>query len=137
MKPSRWALILLLALYAVFAGSLIYAAGELPDEVATHFDFRGDANGWMSKPADLLLMGALGLALPLFLIGICYATRFLPMGMVNLPNREYWLAPGHSDDLPVRQRFEIFEGALPHGAERAHDEDLVQAFSETTNHLRR
>src|SRR5436305_13166641 len=94
MKPSRWALILLLALYAVFAGSLIYAAGELPERVATHFDFRGEANGWMSKEADLLLMAALGVGLPLFLIGICYATRFFPARLVNLPHREYWLAPG-------------------------------------------
>src|SRR6478736_3772473 len=93
MKPSRWAIILLLALYAVFAGSLIYAAGELPQRVATHFDFQGNPNGWMSKQADLLFMGALGVGLPLFLIGVCYATRFLPAGMVNIPNREYWLAP--------------------------------------------
>jgi len=93
MKPSRWAIILLLALYAVFAGSLIYAAGELPDRVATHFDFRGNPDGWMSKQADLLLMGVLGVGLPLFMMGMCYATRFLPARLVNIPNREYWLAP--------------------------------------------
>jgi uncharacterized membrane protein len=93
MKPLRSAIILLLSLYAVFAGSLLYAAGQLPERVATHFDFRGKPDGWMSKEADLLFMAAVGFGLPLFIVGLSFATRFFPRRLVNLPHRDYWLAP--------------------------------------------
>src|SRR5262249_31015241 len=58
-----------------------------------HFGFHGEPNGWMSKEADLLFMAAIGFGLPLFIIGVCYGTGFLPKSLVNLPNRDYWLAP--------------------------------------------
>jgi uncharacterized membrane protein len=77
----------------VFVGSLVYAAGELPARVASHFDLNGRPNGWMSREADLLFMGLIGIGLPLFIIAVSYATGFVPKSLVNLPYREYWLAP--------------------------------------------
>jgi len=100
MKAVRW--VLLIVLYALFAGSLLYAAGALPQRVATHFGWHGEADGWMSKEADLLLMAAVGVGLPLFLIGICYATRFFPARLVNLPNHDYWLAPERRKETAAR-----------------------------------
>ena len=93
MKARNLAIPVLLALVGVFVISLIYAAGELPEHVASHFGFHGEANGWMSKEADLIFMAVIGLGLPSFVIGLCYLTRYLPSWMVNLPHREYWLAP--------------------------------------------
>jgi len=92
MKMSRNA-ILLLALFAVFTGTLIYAAGELPDRVASHFGAHGEPNGWMSKQEDLIFMCLVGFGTPLFIMAVCYLTRYLPSWMVNLPHRHYWLAP--------------------------------------------
>src|SRR5437762_12723974 len=65
----------------------------MPDQVATHFDANGHPNGWMSRAADLLFTALLGGGLPLFISGICFAIRFLPPVMINLPRRDYWLAP--------------------------------------------
>ncbi len=66
---------------------------RLPEHVATHFDWAGHPNGWMSRAAHLKILIALGLGAPVFIAAICYATRFIPAAFVNIPNREYWLAP--------------------------------------------
>jgi len=83
-----------LALGAVaFVGSMVLGALILPERVASHFGLYGQANGWMSKEADLLFLGGVGIGLPLFIVGLTYVTRFFPDSMFNLPHKEYWLAP--------------------------------------------
>ena len=78
---------------AAFVGSMVLGAVMLPDRVASHFGLRGEANAWMSKEANLLFLGAVGLGLPLFILGLTYVTRFFPNSTFNLPHKEYWLAP--------------------------------------------
>ena len=78
------------------AGYLIFIAGSaslLPARVASHFGVGGEANGWMSRSADLIFFGGLGLGLPLFFIVLSLVTGLLPARFVNLPHREYWLSP--------------------------------------------
>ena len=65
----------------------------MPERVATHFNGSGEPNGWMSRSANQMFMLAFGLAFPLFVVLLCYLTRFLPSGLVNIPRRDYWLAP--------------------------------------------
>jgi signal transduction histidine kinase len=93
MKSSRAPIITLLALYAAFAGSLFYAAGKLPDRVASHFGLHGEPNAWMSRTGDLVFFAAAGVGIPMLIIGLAYAIKYLPNSLVNLPRREYWLAP--------------------------------------------
>lgn len=69
------------------------SAPLLPDPVASHFNALGEPDGWMSKGGYLLMTSIMGVALPLFLVGIMYVTRFLPDWMINLPHKEYWLSP--------------------------------------------
>jgi hypothetical protein len=78
---------------AAFVGSMVFGAAVLPDRVASHFGPRGEANAWMSKEANLLYLGGVGLGLPLFILGLTYVTRFFPDSTFNLPHRDYWLAP--------------------------------------------
>ena len=90
MKLSK---ILLVILSVIFIGQLIYFYPQLPVTIASHFNASGQANDWMSKSSFyifevilLLFFLAIGLFLPRLLFS-------LPDSMINLPNKEYWLAP--------------------------------------------
>ncbi len=67
--------------------------GSLPGRVATHFGADGRPNGWMARDSHTL--GQIGISL--FIGGLFFAlTRYLPRmpeRFVNLPHRDYWLAP--------------------------------------------
>src|SRR5262249_40528547 len=80
-------------LYAAFAGSLIYGAGVLPDQVASHFGLRGEANAWMSRSANLIFFAIAGVVVPLLMLGLGFAIKHLPIQLINLPRLESWLAP--------------------------------------------
>ncbi|PYJ86701.1 MAG: hypothetical protein DME22_04305 [Verrucomicrobia bacterium] len=61
--------------------------------VATHFDLEGRPDIWMDRSTYLFFSMALGIGLPLLLIGLGYFVRFLPVNSIKIPNRNYWLAP--------------------------------------------
>jgi len=66
---------------------------RLPVRVAGHFNAAGQANAFMSKDAFFTLqLEVLGLLALVFLFLPILITR-LPPGMINLPNKDYWLAP--------------------------------------------
>ena len=94
MRLSRVLLVLLLAAFGLRFG-LQYA--DLPPVVASHFGVDGRPNGFMSKQV-FLLFGLLPVGIAA-LIGFVVprATRALPVRLINLPNREYWLAPERRD----------------------------------------
>jgi uncharacterized membrane protein len=93
MKTLRAPMLVLGLLYLCFFGCLASSGSHLPRRVATHFDSSGRPNGWMSRDAHLRFMMVFGLAFPLFVPAIVYASRFLPDQLCNLPHRDYWLAP--------------------------------------------
>jgi hypothetical protein len=68
-------------------------ADRLPARVASHFGAGGAANGFMAR--DVYLAFTIGLAvLPPVLVGLTIALslKYFPQ-FLNLPNRDYWLAP--------------------------------------------
>jgi hypothetical protein len=66
---------------------------QMPDVVASHFGAGGEADGWMNRGSYAAFIVAFGLGIPAFVMGMSYAIRLLPDWMINLPNRDYWLAP--------------------------------------------
>lgn len=66
---------------------------ELPGRMASHFGPGGDANGWMSRSA--FVGGYVGLiaAMAILYNGLTWVLPRLPASMINLPRRDYWLAP--------------------------------------------
>lgn len=88
METSRALVWLLLALALAQA---LYFYPQLPPRVASHFDASGQPNGWMSKQA-FAVVNALVLLLLALLFLLPAAIRW-PDSLVNLPHREYWLAP--------------------------------------------
>ena len=81
----------LLVLYAAVHFSYVYP--QLPAVVASHFNGRGAANGWQTKQAFFtffvgvsVLAVVVGFAIPKVIFAV-------PPELINLPNKEYWLAP--------------------------------------------
>lgn len=90
MKTQRTVLIVLLAA-ALF--QIAYYYPQLPATVASHFGAGGQANGWASKEFFFgLYLGILALMVLSF-AGIPVVFRRIPPGLINLPNKDYWLAP--------------------------------------------
>lgn len=90
MSLSVRALLVLSAAGAVY---VVLSSQELPPSVASHFGAGGVANGFMTRAGYTVFMAVLTLGLPLLLaIALKMASR-LPPAMINLPNRDYWLAP--------------------------------------------
>lgn len=63
----------------------------LPNRVAIHFGIDGRANQWMDKNAATMLMMAIQIAFPWILVAIASGIRVIPIGLINIPHREYWL----------------------------------------------
>lgn len=75
--------------YAIF---LQRTTSLLPPRMATHFDASGQPNGWMNRSSAVIFQGVIGLMLPLFIALIFCIIGFLPMRMINFPNRDFWFA---------------------------------------------
>ncbi|HEY3818034.1 MAG TPA: DUF1648 domain-containing protein [Polyangiaceae bacterium] len=71
---------------------------RLPERVATHFGADGVPNGWMSRDDATTTYLALVIGLNLLFFLIALSLGALPSSMVNIPNRDYWLAPERRDD---------------------------------------
>lgn len=89
----RAALLVLAVLVAGALAQLLWAADHLPERVATHFNTRGQADGWMSRNAALWFQGLIVLGLPGFLLALAAVLPRLPLALVNIPHKEYWFAP--------------------------------------------
>jgi len=78
--------LLLLGLVAV---QIAWYSPRLPHVITSHFDVAGRPNGWMSREAFVGVYVGVVLLLTVVFSGI----RFVPPSLLNLPNKEYWLAP--------------------------------------------
>lgn len=81
----------LIAVCGVIYFSLLYS--QLPDTMASHFNASGAATAFMPKSFFFLLIAIVMLATsePVFLVPKQIAAK--PNDKLNLPNKEYWLAP--------------------------------------------
>lgn len=111
MRLSR---MILFFLIAVFASQCVFYYPNLPTEMASHFDFWGRPDGYMSKEsffvfeAVVLSLIVLEFTLLPFLIGK------MPTRLINMPNKEFWFSDERrGETLQIIQRFfEWFAAAL-------------------------
>lgn len=75
----------------------LITAHPLQALVASHFSASGIVNGFMSREDYLLMMTGITIGMPLLLALIAASARILPARFINLPQREYWLAPERRD----------------------------------------
>lgn len=79
--------------YAGLIAALVLTAGELPPVVASHFNASGAPDGWMPRDSYLWAMFGVAAIVPLLMVGSLYIIRFLGASAINMPHRDYWLAP--------------------------------------------
>ena len=91
MQRGLQVIFLVLVLGAVAQG--LWQHAHLPARVASHFDGAGRANGWMSRDAMLGWQLGTVLFIAARFEGIVALQPLLPAEVVNLPHRDYWLAP--------------------------------------------
>ena len=86
---------------------------QLPPEVPIHFDFNGEPDGFSSRSTHLWTMSSLVVGTTLFFLFFCWLTPKIPDSMVNLPDKEYWLAEERRSETYVRiQLMLIWVGVL-------------------------
>lgn len=88
---GAWAAVLLWA-----AADLAYHYPRLPESIAVHFDAAGAADRWSAKTGFLTSNLLLLLFMSGLFAGLYLLIGHLPARYVNLPRREYWLAPPRS-----------------------------------------
>jgi uncharacterized membrane protein len=95
LQIARALFVLLLVVATVLVSVTV---DRLPEHIASHFAANGVANGWMDRNAYLLFMLGFAVGTP---IAVVLAMGFVPRRMpnaINLPNRDYWLAPARSEE---------------------------------------
>jgi len=83
----------LAACYVLFFAYVLSSSGDLPANVASHFDIAGRPNGWMSRGSCVGFTLGLGILMPAFIVGMMAGAGRIPVSFINLPHRDYWLAP--------------------------------------------
>ena len=85
--PGFWVLILGAAAFVLISGT------GLPPLVASHFGLGGQADGFMSRDGYLTYMLIGTVAIPFLIVIPQRLVSAIPPRLINVPNREYWLAP--------------------------------------------
>jgi len=88
-----WIVIVLL-----HAAQTIYYYPRLPALVAQHFGGDGRATGWASRDAFFILSWTVLLVISAIFMFTPRALRTVPVSLINLPNKDYWLAPERKEE---------------------------------------
>ena len=74
-------------------GVVAWSHAGLPEQVAIHFNASGVADSFASRSTSQLLLAGTVVVMTVIFWGIAALIRVVPVSMVNIPHREYWLAP--------------------------------------------
>ncbi|HMK61260.1 MAG TPA: DUF1648 domain-containing protein [Dissulfurispiraceae bacterium] len=77
---------------------ILYYYPQLPDVIASHFNASGTANGWQPKRAFFAIYGGVLVLLVLVFSGSALFMDRIPYSLINLPRKDYWLAPERRDE---------------------------------------
>jgi serine/threonine-protein kinase len=98
VKRARTPLTILVLANTALLLTLSGTSHRLPERVASHFDLSGVADGWMSRASHLWTLGTLACGLSAVIVILFYSVRFFPDSSINLPRRDYWLAPERREE---------------------------------------
>lgn len=91
-------------LLVAMVGQVVLTAGQWPERVATHFNGAGQPDAWSSRQGHLIFWICFAVLMPLGMSTLFYSVRFMPAGLVNIPHREYWLAPERREDTAAKMQ---------------------------------
>jgi uncharacterized membrane protein len=81
-------------LFSCFAAIFVWwSSSAMPESVASHFGAGGVADGFMSRESYARFMVALVVIVPSLVFFTTRLASRLPVALINLPNKAYWLAP--------------------------------------------
>jgi hypothetical protein len=84
----------LFLLFVACAAVFVWVTGlTLPNLVASHFGAEGAANGFMPRSFYIGFMLVVIIGLPALLVVVTWFALGSSSARINLPNRDYWLAP--------------------------------------------
>ena len=90
----RHLLILLLGLILLAAAAdIAWFYPRLPERLATHFNGTGVADGYTGKVGFVVAQGCTLAGLAALFVGLAWIIPHMPVSLINLPHRDYWLAP--------------------------------------------
>lgn len=92
-RPKRLAVIFSWAAIAVYGLFLASSYDALPRRVASHFNASGAADGFQSKPAFAITSVGVAMFLATLFTVAPGIMRKTPNGLINIPQRDHWLAP--------------------------------------------
>ncbi|MDH3287833.1 MAG: DUF1648 domain-containing protein [Betaproteobacteria bacterium] len=80
---------------------------SLAEPVATHFDGTGQPNGWMTRTGYAIFMVAFGIGLPSLILGLIPLISGWFPTRINIPNKQYWLAPERREETLLFLRWHL------------------------------
>ncbi|MGD8778341.1 MAG: DUF1648 domain-containing protein [Ignavibacteria bacterium] len=69
----------------------------LPDTVASHFNFKGEADAWSSKSSFIFFEIFITILLAVFFYFLEWIIPRAPGSLISLPNKDYWLSEGRKE----------------------------------------
>jgi len=106
---QRIAFITLVLLLVAFVSLVVMSEPILPDRLATHFGPGGSPNGWMSRDAFVRFEIFIVVVPVVIMYAVGFLASSLPPSLINLPNRDYWLAEGRRAATVRKLRLSMFE----------------------------
>ena len=94
MNKRRTAIAVFVLLCVVCLAHAFYYYPRLPDRVAHHFGASGRPDAWSSKMHFLIFYVVTVAVTAATFLGVGLAMPKIPNSLINLPNKDYWLAPG-------------------------------------------
>lgn len=92
-RSLGWILLAMLVIANAIGLTLHWYYWErLPEQVATHFDAKGQPGNFAPKWQATLLLAGVEVGLSWFMVLIGMGLSFFPSSTINIPNRNYWLA---------------------------------------------
>jgi len=89
----------LLYFFLLFAGLLMatYYYPQMPQRMASHFAADGHPNGWMLREPFFLILFVVAASSAMVAFFAPWQIAATQNARINLPNRDYWLAPERRD----------------------------------------
>ncbi|MFA7228959.1 MAG: DUF1648 domain-containing protein [Melioribacteraceae bacterium] len=116
MSNARYSAYLFFTLVVISIALPVFYYSSLPDQIASHFDFNNEADGWMNKESFLVLQISVTLLLAAMFFAISFFLPKFPDSAVNLPNKEFWLTGGRREEsMRTMQNFFYWIGNLTLG----------------------
>jgi len=93
MLNTRLSHSIFFTLVALGAVQLFYYGPRIPEILGSHFARGGFVNGWQTKAAFFSTELAMIVLATVVAFGIPSIVAAVPVSLINLPHKEYWLAP--------------------------------------------